>query len=199
MRRYVALSIILMMFLSDTTLLAQDQQKKTDKLTGKKIVMIIAKRMFEEVEFKEPKDIFDREGADVTIASSTLSQATGGNLRVQPDILIDNITVNDYDAVIFIGGFGVSEYFNNYQAHRIAKQALDQDKILGAICMAPRILVNAGILKGKRATAYETSGMEDQGVIVSSGPVERDGNIITANGPGAATQFGEAIVSALSK
>lgn len=197
MKKIILIANILMLLLPVILFAETQSEGKEGKIRGKKIVMIIAKRMFEEVEFKEPKEIFDREGADVVIASSTLSMATGGSLRVQPDILIDNIKVKDFDAIVFIGGFGVSEYYNDFQAHRIAKQALDQGKILAAICMAPRILVNAGLLKGKRATAYETYGMEDKGVIITDNPVERDGNIITANGPGAAKQYGEMIVSAL--
>jgi len=202
MKRCMLWSIVLMVVLSLTTVFAENQQKvKGGKLKGKKIVMIIAQRMFEEAEFKYPKEIFDNEGADVTIASSTLSMATGGSLRVKPDILIDDIKVKDFDAIVFIGGFGVTEYFENPQAHRIARQALEADKILAAICMAPRILANAGVLKGKKATCFPNvkEDIKDKGAIVTGEMVERDGNIITGNGPGAATKFGETIASALSE
>ena len=202
MKRCMLWSIVLMVVLSLTTVFAENQQKvKGGKLKGKKIVMIIAQRMFEEAEFKYPKEIFDNEGADVTIASSTLSMATGGSLRVKPDILIDDIKVKDFDAIVFIGGFGVTEYFENPQAHRIARQALEADKILAAICMAPRILANAGVLKGKKATCFPNvrEDIKAKGAMVSGEMVERDGNIITGNGPGAATKFGETIASALSE
>ena len=201
MKRYMAWSIVLIMLLSLTAAFAENQQKKEGKLTGKKIVMIIAQRQFEETEFKEPKEIFDNEGANVTIASSTLSMATGGNLSVKPDILINDVKVKDFDAIVFIGGFGVGEYFDNPVAQNIAKQALNQGKILAAICMAPRILANAGVLKGKKVTCFPSvkEDIKEKGAIVTGEMVERDGNIITANGPGAATKFGETIVSALSE
>jgi protease I len=202
MKRCMVWSVVLMVVLSLTTVFAENQKKeKGGKLKGKKIVMIIAKQMFEESEFKYPKEIFDNEGADVTIASSTLSMATGGSLRVKPDILIDDIKVKDFDAIVFIGGFGVTEYFENPQAHRIARQALEADKILAAICMAPRILANAGVLKGKKATCFPSvrEDIKAKGAIVTGEMVERDGNIITGNGPGAATKFAETIVSALSE
>jgi len=202
MKRCMLWSIVLMVVLSLTTVFAENQQKvKGGKLKGKKIVMIIAQRMFEEAEFKYPKEIFDNEGADVTIASSTLSMATGGNLSVKPDILINDVKVKDFDAIVFIGGFGVTEYFENPQAHRIARQALEADKILAAICMAPRILANAGVLKGKKATCFLNvrEDIKAKGAMVSGEMVERDGNIITGNGPGAATKFGETIASALSE
>lgn len=202
MKRCMLWSVVLMVVLSLTTVSAENKkEEKGGKLRGKKIVMIIAKQMFEEPEFKYPKEIFDNEGADVTIASSTLSMATGGNLRVKPDILIDDIKVKDFDAIVFIGGFGVTEYFENLQAHRIARQALEADKILAAICMAPRILANAGVLKGKKATSFPNvrEDIKAKGGIVTGEMVERDGNIITGNGPGAATKFGETIASALSE
>ena len=201
MKRCMLWSVVLMVVLSLTTVFAENKkEEKGGKLKGKKIVMIIA-QIFEEPEFKYPKEIFDNEGANVTIASSTLSMASGGSLRVKPDILIDDIKAKDFDAIVFIGGFGVTEYFENPQAHRIARQALEADKILAAICMAPRILANAGVLKGKKATCFPNvrEDIKAKGGIVSGEMVERDGNIITGNGPGAATKFGETIASALSK
>jgi putative intracellular protease/amidase len=131
MKRYVSLLLVLIMLLSNTVVFAQNQQKNTGKLTGKKIVMIIAPRMFEGTEFKEPKDIFEREGARIFVACSTLSDATStgfNKLTVKPDMLITDIKVKDFDAIVFIGGFGVSEYFDNPVAQSIARQALEQKK-----------------------------------------------------------------------
>ena len=83
MKKIILVANILMLLLLPVILFTGiPSEGKEGKLKGKRIVMIIAKRMFQEVEFKEPKAIFDREGADVTIASSTLSMATGGNLSV---------------------------------------------------------------------------------------------------------------------
>jgi len=202
MKRCMLWSVVLMVALSLTAVFAENKkEEKGGKLKGKKIVMIIAKQMFEEPEFKYPKEIFDNEGADVTIASSTLSMATGGSLRVKPDLLIDDIKVKDFDAIVFIGGVGVIEYFENPQAHRIARQALEADKMLAAICMAPRILANAGVLKGKKVTCFSSvrEDIKAKGAMVTSEMVERDGKIITGNGPGASTNFGETIASALSE
>ena len=202
MKRCMLWSVVLMVVLSLTTVFAENKkEEKRDKLKGKKIVMIIAKQMFEEAEFKYPKEIFDNEGAEVTIASSTLSMATGGSLRVKPDLLIDDIKVKDFDAIVFIGGVGVIEYFENPQAHRIARQALEADKMLAAICMAPRILANAGVLKGKKVTCFSSvrEDIKTKGAMVTGEMVERDGKIITGNGPGASTKFGETIASALSE
>jgi len=67
--------------------------------------------------------------------------------------------------------------------------------------MAARILANTGILKGKKAKCFPSvrEDIKAKGAIVTGEMVERDGNIITGNGPGAATKFGETIASALSE
>ena len=202
MKRYILYSIALIMLLSLTTVFAENQQKKEGKLKGKKIVMIIAASMFDSDEFKDPKDIFEQGGAKIIVASSTLSEETSTGfykLTVKPDILINDVKVKDFDAIVFIGGFGVGEYFDNPVAHNIAKQALEQKKILAAIGLASTILANAGLLNGKKATASNSYSIKQRGAIYTGKPVERDGNIITATGPSTTIQFGEAIVSALSE
>ena len=205
MKRCIVWSVVLMVVLSLTTVFAENQQNvKGNKLKDKKIVMIIAQRMFEGTEFKEPKEIFEREGAKIIVACSTLSEATSMGfyrLIVKSDILINDIKVEDFDAIVFIGGFGCAEYFDNPVAHKIAKEALDQNKILAAICMAPRILANSGVLKGKKVTCFSSVGedVKAKGAMVTGEMVERDGKIITGNGPSASTKFGETIASALSE
>ena len=75
--------------------------------------------------------------------------------------------------------------------------------MLSAICIAPVTLANSGVLKGKKGTVWtnEESKIEqkliDKGVNYTGKTVEIDGNIITANGPEAAEEFGKAIVNAL--
>lgn len=170
------------------------------KLRGKNIVMIIAHQMFEEPEFFEPKEIFEREGSNISVASSSLTESTGSRgTKVKPDILIDDINAKDFDAIVFIGGSGAIEYLENPQAFRIARQTLAAHKILAAICMAPRILANAGVIKGKKVTCFPSvrEDIKAKGAIVTGEMVERDGNIITGNGIGATEKFAETIVSAM--
>jgi protease I len=171
-------------------------------LQGKKVLMIIAHSNFRDEELQEPKRILEQQGAKVTIASSSVGSAKGMlGATVKPDILIDQANVADYDAVIFIGGTGASEYWDNPKAHDIARTTLEANKILGAICIAPVTLARAGVLDEKRATVFgsERSKLEAAGCNYTGKDVEIDGNIITGNGPGAARKFGEAIAKALAQ
>lgn len=165
-------------------------------------VMIIAKKDFRDEELLQPKEILEKEGIEVTIASSSLSKSRGmlGTI-VKPDITLDEVEVDDYDIIIFVGGMGASQYFYDPKAHKIAQEAANKGKVLGAICIAPVILANAGVLKGKNATVWssECGSLEAQGAHYTGKPVEIDGMVVTANGPKAAEEFGGAIVTCFKK
>jgi protease I len=122
-------------------------------------------------------------------------------LKATPDILTEDVNVNDYDAVIFVGGSGATVYLDDPVAHKIAQDAVSKNKIVGAICIAPVTLAKAGILKGKRVTTYPVEENQKQlkalGAVYTAQPVEKDGNIITADGPKSAKEFGEEISKAL--
>jgi protease I len=168
--------------------------------TTKKILMIIASHNFRDEELLIPKKLFEEKGYKVVIASSTLSPAKGmlGTVVV-PEILINQVKVDDYEAIIFVGGIGSQEYFHNSVAHRIAQEAIKKEKILGAICLAPCILAEAGVLKGKKATVWYSAAqlLEEKGAIYTGKPVEIDGKIVTGSGPQAAQEFALTIIKLL--
>lgn len=180
----------------------QEEAMGTKTLEGKSVLMIIARQRFREEELAEPRAVLEGAGAELTIASSAIGDCVGmpGGMRVRAEATIDKVDPAGYDAVVFVGGPGASEYFDSPTAHRIAVEAHEAGKLVCAICIAPATLANAGLLRGKKATAYPS--VKDQ--LVSGGAdytgagVEVDGLIITADGPGSATRFGEAIRDALA-
>lgn len=168
-------------------------------LSNKKILMVIAPSNFRDEELKHPKQIFEDSGATVTIAS-TASEATGMlGMSISVDKDLKNVSAEDYDAIIFVGGSGASVYFNDEKALSLARDAYSKGKVIGAICIAPSILANAGILEGKKATAFssEAENLRSKGADYTGEAVTQDDNIITASGPEFARQFGEAIAKAL--
>ncbi len=192
-RKILVFSLLMAAVLLISTGLAQAQ-------AGKKAVFIIASENFQDDEFAQPLAIFEKNGISVTVASTTTEEVTGmDGLKTTPDVLLNTIQAEDYDAVVFIGGSGAAQYIDDPLAHQLAQDALEQNKILGAICLAPRILGKAGVLTGKNATVYPTEGekLAASGVNYTAKPVEQDGNIVTADGPGSATAFGAALVELL--
>ena len=159
-----------------------------------KILMIIAFDQFRDEEYVIPRKILENNGYKVVVASYKTGIAKGMlGSKVKVDIPLEDVKVNEYDGVIFVGGGGASIYFNNPTALKIANEFYNKGKIVGAICIAPVILANAGLLSGKKATcwpSYEKT-LKEKGVIWSDKNVEIDGSIITGNGPAAANEFGE--------
>ncbi len=176
--------------------------KAAPTLQGKHILMIIAHRDFRDEEYKEPRQLFEARGAKVTVASSSIEVAKGMlGTQVKPDLLLKDVVVADYDAIVFVGGSGAQEYWDDPTAHTIAQEAVAQGKVLAAICIAPATLAKAGVLQGKKATVFssEAKALEAGGANYTGASVERDGLIITANGPQAATRFAEEIARALEE
>jgi protease I len=160
----------------------------------KKAVMIIARDSFRDEELLEPKEILERNGIEVKVASTTLDYAKGMlGAKVKPDILVSDVNARDFDAIVFIGGQGASQYWDDPVAQRLAQDGINANRIVAAICIAPVIL------KGKRATVWssEATQLKAAGSKYTGQPVEKDGNIITAAGPFAAQGFGEELVKAL--
>ncbi|MFN3550600.1 MAG: DJ-1/PfpI family protein [Endomicrobiia bacterium] len=167
-----------------------------------KIAMIIAKNNFRDEEYLHPKEIFVKSGFEVHTFSSSQGTAKGMlGATVEVDKTIEEVKVENYDAIIFVGGFGSTEYFENKLAHKIAQDAVKQNKVLAAICIAPVILAKAGVLKGKKATVFssEAEKIKSYEVNYTAKDVEVDGKIVTAAGPFAAKLFAEKIKELLLK
>lgn len=169
-------------------------------LTGKRVLMVIASSQFRDEEYQKPRSILESAGVKVTVASSSLNEATGMlGLKVRPDILLKEAKMSQFDAVVFVGGMGATEYWENPTAHALAREAYQSGKLASAICLAPMTLANAGLLKGKKATIWPDAAgdFKTKGVVYTGNKVEQDGKIITGSGPEAAEEFGKALVEAL--
>lgn len=97
--------------------------------------------------------------------------------------------------VVFVGGGGSKLLFNDADAIRIAQEMYRKGKIVSAICLAPVILANAGVLKNKKATVsgQEAKTIEVKGAIYTQPGVTIDWNIVTGNAPKSSQMFGETI------
>ncbi|HEU4402093.1 MAG TPA: DJ-1/PfpI family protein [Candidatus Polarisedimenticolia bacterium] len=166
----------------------------------KKVLMVIAPEGFRDEEYREPRHILEKKGCEVTVASTTTRPSKGMlGMIVTPDTTLDKVRAGDFDAVIFVGGHGAETYYDDKRAHLLAVESVKGGKPLGAICVAPTILANAGVLKGKMATVWpsQSKALLSGGANYTGQPVEKDGSIITADGPTSAVKFGQEIARAL--
>jgi protease I len=167
---------------------------------GKKVVMVVAQRDFRDEEFNEPFRQLSSAGAIVEIASSRTGTLTGVlGAKIKAEWLVREVEADQVDAVIFVGGPGAQEYFHDAAAHKLAREAADGHKTLAAICIAPAILANAGVLKDRQATCFESVEpvLLKAGALLRPQAVVRDGRLVTANGPAAAGEFARAILATL--
>lgn len=176
-----------------------------EKVLDKKIAMIIAFRDFKDEEYLIPKEVLENAGVETITASDGSGTAIGaGGGEASVDILIEDLNIEDFDAIVFIGGPGALSHLDNEKSYEIAKEAIKKDKILGAICISPTILAKAGVLQGKKATVWSSpldrspvKTLENNGALYEDKKVVVDGKIVTANGPAAAQEFGEKLVDLL--
>ena len=168
-------------------------------LSNKKVLMVLAPEKFRDEEYFIPRQVLEGYGIKVfTTSNKKESVSIIEQKKVTVDVLLEDATT-DYDAIIFVGGPGAAGYFNDPIALDLVKDFYEENKVVAAICIAPTILANAGVLKGKKATVWpsESKNLKSKGATYTSQPVTQDGRIITANGPDAAKDFAETIVQAL--
>ena len=170
------------------------------------VLFLIASHNFRDEELLVTKKLLEEGGFRVTIASSSLKTAYGMlRTKIKPDTLISQVKVEDYNAIVLIGGSGAKEYWDNLLVHKLLHQALQKGKVIGAICIAPVTLAKAGILKNRKATVWWSPTIDLRKILKNYGAefVDRsvviDGKIITANGPSASEDFGKALLRILQK
>ena len=148
---------------------------------------------FEEIEALTVVDVLRRCDVRIDIAGFDSKFVEGAHdIKVIPDMHLDEINIENYDALILPGGApGYVNLRNNTRVIELVKDAFKKGKLVAAICAAPCVLADAGILQGKKATIYP--GMEDEirkgGAEVKEDLVVQDGNIVTSRGPSTAILF----------
>ncbi len=147
---------------------------------------------FEEVEAITPVDVLRRAGCEVTVVSVTgKREATSARgLVVLADRLFEEADYSQADVILFPGGQPGSDNLTRHEGlKKIISEFHRQGKMIAAICAAPMVLANAGILQGKRVTCFPGTESKMKGAICTGNAVEVDGNIITGKAAGAAMKF----------
>lgn len=152
---------------------------------------------FETVEAMAPVDVMRRAGLQVVTVSimGRKEVVSAQDVTVMADEVYENASFGDADALVLPGG-GVGT--DNLSAHgplrALLVDACSHGTLVAAICAAPMVFGRIGILDGKKATCYPGCEGDLFGAEYTAVAVEKDGNIITACGPGASFAFGFAIV-----
>lgn len=146
---------------------------------------------FEEIEALTAIDILRRADADVVTVGVGGCELKGAHgVYVKADIAENSATTDGLEMVVLPGGPGTGNLADSKVVGRFVDYAYDKGVLIGAICAAPTVLGNRGLLRGKKAVVYPGCEAQLKGAEICNTSVCEDGNIITANGPGASTAFG---------
>ena len=171
------------------------------KDSSKRVLVMLAHYNFRDEEYTSVRNRLEQSGTQITVASSVKNGVMGSQgLKLNADLLIDDVNPDDYEAVVFIGGTGSSQYWHDIKAHDLANNLNERGKVVAASSHAPVTLAVAGLLKGKKVTGHVTiiEKLTVHGAVYTGKKVETDENIITATGVNAAKQFAETLSGAIS-
>lgn len=153
---------------------------------------------FEEIETVTPIDLLRRAGAEVTVASITDERLVKGRSQIalQADTTLGETQGEAYHLLLIPGGPGVMPLRADGRPAALAKSYVEHGKPVAAICAAPLVLKDAGLLDTRRHTAHQSVAAELPNAELNERVIE-DGLIITSRGAGTAIDFGLAVVRRL--
>ena len=169
-----------------------------------KILIAIAPQKFRDEELSEPIAALQKAGFEFEIASIRRGPCTGMlGAKTTATLSFEDIDPKIYDGLVIVGGIGSQTHlWDDEMLIPIVKMFHQSGKVVAAICLATVVLARAGILKGKKATYYESPAsfreMKIGGAVITNAPVVKDARIITANGPPASKAFAAEIIHALT-
>lgn len=170
-------------------------------------VLFLATDGFENDELFKPRQALIDAGATVTLASIDTQPIRGEKDgekadSITPDVTIDDVDTDDYDALVLPGGVGNPDKLRMQdRAVEIVSEFMEDDKIVAAICHAPWLLVEADVIEGRRATSWPSirTDLANAGADVVDEQVVVDGNLITSRKPDDIPAFNQAIIDALTE
>ncbi len=163
----------------------------------KRVLLLLAEG-FEEIETLAPVDLLRRAGVEVVTASVAPGiHVTGrSGVTIHADAGLESVAAEGFDLLVIPGGPGVKVLRADGRAAALARQFVEAGKTVGAICAAPMVLHDAGLLAGRRFTAHDSVWGELPDALGAEKVVE-DGPLITSRGAGTAVDFGLALVARL--
>jgi protease I len=170
-------------------------------------VLIVATDGFEEWELFGPREILQKLNAEVVLASpkrdpiqATVHDDPGKTIR--PQLTVDEALADDFDALILPGGVRNPDHLRtNQKAIQLIKDFAVQGKPVGAICHGPWLLVEADLLRGRRATSWPSirTDLRNAGANVVDEAAVTDGNIVTSRNPQDVEEFTRALIDLIEE
>jgi protease I len=170
-------------------------------ISGKKVA-IVATHGFEQSELEVPRDRLKAAGATVHVIAPEGGEIRGWDMKdwgrpVPVDKTLDEVSADDYDAIVLPGGQINPDLLRiNDNALKLIRAFFDQKKVVAAVCHAPWLLIETGIIKGRKATSYKSikTDMINAGAKWEDSEVVNDQGVITSRNPGDLEAFSAKII-----
>jgi 4-methyl-5(b-hydroxyethyl)-thiazole monophosphate biosynthesis len=153
----------------------------------------------EELEAVTIIDLLRRAGFTVVVAGLESGPVTcSRGTVILPDRPLVEVMDEDFDLVVLPGGLpGADHLRDDPRVQSLLLRQSDAGRLLGAICAAPKALASAGLLTGRRVTAY-TGALDESGTASTGAAVEVDAGVVTGRGPGVAMDFALTLIEQLA-
>jgi protease I len=169
-----------------------------------KVLIVIAPEKFRDEEFAVPAAALQKAGIGYDIASKKRGLCTGMlGTKVNATLSFEEVDPKSYDGILIVGGGGAQIHlWDDDILGEMVRYFQASARVVAAICLAPVVLARAGILKGKKATFFNSPisfrEMKAGGAVLVDKAVVTDNRIVTANGPAAAAEFAETFIRTLT-
>lgn len=172
------------------------------KNSGNKKIAFLIEHGVEDVEFTVPYNGLKQAGMEIVVLGSRMNEkykGKRGKLTVQPDGTTTEAIASEFDAVIIPGGLAPDKMRLNLNTVRFVQEAVQQGKLVAAVCHGPQVLIEGDLLKGKQVTGFSAIRKDiiNAGANYLDEPVVVDGNLITSREPGDLAIFTTAILNRL--
>ncbi|MBN4003055.1 DJ-1/PfpI/YhbO family deglycase/protease [Nostoc sp. LPT] len=169
---------------------------------GKKKVAILIEQAVEDAEFTVPYNGFKQAGIEVVVLGSRVNEKYKGKLgklSIEADGTTTEAIAAEFDAVVIPGGMAPDKMRRNPNTVRFVQEAIQQGKLVAAVCHGPQVLIEGDLLKGKQSTGFSAIAKDitNAGANYLDEPLVVDGNLITSREPGDLAIFTTAILNRL--
>ena len=169
--------------------------------TTKRVAILIENNV-EDAEFTVPYNALRAAGAEVTVLGSRMNEeykGKQGKVAQKADATTTDARPEDFDAVVIPGGMAPDVMRTNMKTVRFVQKAVQDGKLVAAVCHGPQVLIEGDLLRGKRATGFRAirKDMQNAGANYSDEALVVDGNLITSRQPGDLPIFTTAIINRL--
>lgn len=193
-------AVLLALALGSAVTSAEEADTPVD-LSGKRVAMLVCEGVHD-AEALVPLGFLTNRGARVTVigVAPGYAKAYNSDIQIRIEKLVTDVDAADFDAVVIPGGKSPACLREHETVLAFVKTMVEAGKPAAAICHGPQVLLTAGLVEGKRVTAYSkvADELREAGAVYEDAPMVRDGNIITSRIPDDLPAFCRAIETALA-